>query len=294
MDWEKLESFEQVARLLSFSKAADNRHVSQSTISKHISALEAELGVKLFDRHGNTICLSPAGRQLARDVPAYINQYRFIESSLKTLSADFSSKLTIGVGHFEFSLFTPVLTRFVTKNPTSNVAYMYYSYSRLVSNCRTNSCDFGVGNHLCAASLDNMEVHTLYQERWVVAAREDSPFWQMPEDDQACLRDQLIITTYNNEFEPVRPHCLGNHLRQKAFIYSNCFVTIEAMLEAGLGVALIPEGLCPLLAANVRSKDILRRPLYVPVSVFFNPLNHNPSLRDLIDCCKEMYPNADW
>ncbi len=59
-----LKAFLAVARLLSFSRAADRLHYAQSSISAQILALEEELGVRLFDRLGRRILLTQAGEQL--------------------------------------------------------------------------------------------------------------------------------------------------------------------------------------------------------------------------------------
>jgi len=65
MDFPRLAVFQAVARRLSFSQAADDLHLSQPAVSKHIRNLEAELGVTLFHRPGNRVELTDAGRFLA-------------------------------------------------------------------------------------------------------------------------------------------------------------------------------------------------------------------------------------
>jgi DNA-binding transcriptional LysR family regulator len=53
-----------VARQLSFRRAAADLHLSQPAVSKHIQQLEAELGLALFERRGNRVALTEAGRML--------------------------------------------------------------------------------------------------------------------------------------------------------------------------------------------------------------------------------------
>ncbi len=65
MDFPRLTVFQAVAHRLSFSQAADDLHLSQPAVSKHIRQLEIELGVKLFYRAGNRVELTDAGRILA-------------------------------------------------------------------------------------------------------------------------------------------------------------------------------------------------------------------------------------
>ncbi len=61
MDFRRLEAFYKVYELRSFSKAGKELFLSQPTISAHVASLEAELGVKLFDRLGRTIMPTQAG-----------------------------------------------------------------------------------------------------------------------------------------------------------------------------------------------------------------------------------------
>lgn len=65
MDFQRLAVFRAVARHLSFSRAADELHLSQPAVSKHIQQLEAELGVRLFHRLGKRVELTDAGRVVA-------------------------------------------------------------------------------------------------------------------------------------------------------------------------------------------------------------------------------------
>ena len=69
MTFRQLEYFLEVARTLNFSKAAENLFVSQSTLSKAIAMLEAELGAVLFVRDRHKVSLTPAGAVLATNLP---------------------------------------------------------------------------------------------------------------------------------------------------------------------------------------------------------------------------------
>src|SRR5215469_4768047 len=61
---DQLETFVQVARARSFSRAAILLDLAQPTLSGRIAALESELGAQLFERHGHTLALTEAGRTL--------------------------------------------------------------------------------------------------------------------------------------------------------------------------------------------------------------------------------------
>lgn len=65
-----LRSFDAVARRLSFSKAAEELHVTPGAVSQQISSLESLLSVRLFDRTRRSVSLTGAGNRMLPDVQA--------------------------------------------------------------------------------------------------------------------------------------------------------------------------------------------------------------------------------
>lgn len=66
MDFKQIEAFISVAKYKSFSKAANSVFLSQPAISSHISTLEKELSVQLFDRTSKEVLLTPAGNSFLK------------------------------------------------------------------------------------------------------------------------------------------------------------------------------------------------------------------------------------
>jgi DNA-binding transcriptional LysR family regulator len=64
MDWDKLRIFHAAAEAGSFTHAGDSLHMSQSAVSRQVSALETDLGVKLFHRHARGLILTEQGELL--------------------------------------------------------------------------------------------------------------------------------------------------------------------------------------------------------------------------------------
>src|SRR6201993_4907796 len=79
-----LRAFEAAARQMSFSKAADELHVTPAAISHQIHALEQDLGVKLFHRLNRSIELTPSARVL---LPGLTEAFAGIQSSVRRLRA---------------------------------------------------------------------------------------------------------------------------------------------------------------------------------------------------------------
>lgn len=93
----QLKTFETVARRLSFSRAADELHLSQPAVSTQIKHLEQHAGVPLFEQLGKRIFLTPAGQEMVRHTRAIIERFRAVEEALVRLKGGTGSCLNIGV-----------------------------------------------------------------------------------------------------------------------------------------------------------------------------------------------------
>jgi DNA-binding transcriptional LysR family regulator len=118
MDFLRLSVFRAVARQQSFSRAADDLYLSQPAVSKHIRQLEAELGVRLFQRLGNRVELTDAGRILldyAQRVSVLTEEVRHVLAELEGLQR---GHLRVGASTTAGLYLLPeVLARFQKKYP---------------------------------------------------------------------------------------------------------------------------------------------------------------------------------
>ena len=76
MNLERLEYFAAVAENLNFTRAAEDCHVAQTAISRHIAALESEVGCKLFYRTNRAVELTPAGKAFYSEILPMLEHYR--------------------------------------------------------------------------------------------------------------------------------------------------------------------------------------------------------------------------
>ena len=90
------EVFIAVAENLSFSKAAEELFISQPAVTKHIKELESKLNIALFERAGNKISLTKAGKLTYRYLRQIKQQYRELEFELGRLGDVFKGHLRIG------------------------------------------------------------------------------------------------------------------------------------------------------------------------------------------------------
>jgi DNA-binding transcriptional LysR family regulator len=83
MEMKQVKYFLTVAEQGSFSAAADNLYISQSSLSKQIMALEKELGVELFDRSKRSIALTEAGEAFRKHAYLINEEYKVMLTNLK-------------------------------------------------------------------------------------------------------------------------------------------------------------------------------------------------------------------
>ena len=82
MDWDKLRIFHAVALSKSLTRAGETLNLSQSAVSRQISALEEKMGIALFHRHARGLVLSEQGEILMRAVSEMVTKLQQTEITL--------------------------------------------------------------------------------------------------------------------------------------------------------------------------------------------------------------------
>jgi len=81
-----LNGFEAAARLLSFTKAGEELHLTQSAVSRQIQELEEQLGVRLFERRHRALVLTEAGQQLFSAAAQVLATMRLVTDRVRASS----------------------------------------------------------------------------------------------------------------------------------------------------------------------------------------------------------------
>lgn len=95
MDFRQLETFIEVVKLKSFSKAADKLFITQPTVTNHIQNLEKELGTLLINRMGKKISLTQAGTLLYTNALNIINSFEMTKFELEVFKGHIQGNLDI-------------------------------------------------------------------------------------------------------------------------------------------------------------------------------------------------------
>lgn len=92
----RLKVFLSVAKNLSFTKASQELFVSQPAITKHIQELETCYQARLFDRQGNKISLTEAGKLLQEHSEKILEDYKRLEYEMHLLHNEYIGDLKLG------------------------------------------------------------------------------------------------------------------------------------------------------------------------------------------------------
>ncbi len=125
MDWDKLRVFHAVAEAGSFTHAGDTLNLSQSAVSRQISALEEALQVPLFHRHARGLILTEQGEQLNRTVREVFAKLAMTEALLTESKERPTGRLKVTTTFgFGVSWLAPRLSRFLDAYPDVTVSLL--------------------------------------------------------------------------------------------------------------------------------------------------------------------------
>lgn len=115
-----LRPFEAAARLESFSRAAEELHLTHGAVSRQVRALEDHVGVALFSRHGKRVALTPEGRAFAERIRSALAEIALAADALASRGRD--PRLTVSVlPSFASRWLMPRLIRFMEAHPKIEV-----------------------------------------------------------------------------------------------------------------------------------------------------------------------------
>jgi len=145
MDFDQLETFLEVARHASFSRAAERRFRTQPAISAQIRALEEEVGARLFDRSGGKVSLTAAGKEFQKYVEVTLEARREIVAHLAEMEHVPRGELTVGANEGTCLYVLPeVFAEFKKQYEGVAVNINRSESTKILESIIDNSVDFGV------------------------------------------------------------------------------------------------------------------------------------------------------
>jgi len=242
MDWDKLRIFHAAAEAGSFTHAAEALHLSQSAVSRQVSALEQELGAPLFHRHARGLSLTEQGellRQTAEDVLVKLNS---VESMLADTLAEPSGELRIttpaGLGA---TWLAPRLREFIERYPKIQLQLLLRDQELDLSK---READVGIWLH--APSQKDLILRRLFTVHFHVYGSRDYLEARGAPQTLADLDTHAIITYGGIPFPRRGINWLETAGRngqtpRKPIMRINSMDGIKRVVKRGMGLAVLPD-----------------------------------------------------
>jgi LysR family transcriptional regulator, low CO2-responsive transcriptional regulator len=145
MDFDQLESFYEVARHASFSRAAEKRFRTQPAISSQIRGLEEEVGAKLLDRSGGKVSLTAAGKAFLKYVEETLDARKAMLVAIAETERVPRGEIIVGANEGTCLHILPeVFAHFKKQYPDVSVSIKRADYAKVLESVIDNSVDFGV------------------------------------------------------------------------------------------------------------------------------------------------------
>ncbi len=144
MDFEQLETFLEVARRSSFSRAAEKRFRTQPAISSQIRALEEEVGAKLLDRSGGKVSITAAGKLFQKYAEETLEARKAVLTAIAETERVPRGEIVVGANEGTCLHILPeVFAEFKKQYPDVAVNITRADYSKILESVIDNSVDFG-------------------------------------------------------------------------------------------------------------------------------------------------------
>lgn len=246
-----LVGFEAAARLLSFTQAAAELHLTQSAISRQVQALEEQLGVALFERRHRALLLTEAGQLLLRSTAEALRNLEQTTRRIRGLNSTRALTVTTVVSFASLWL-VPRLPRFRAQYPLADVRIA--ADNRIVDLSRER---IDVAIRYCAPDRAPQQAQKLFGEEVVPMCsprllKDRTRPLRKPEDlrHHTLLHDDFMDATPWLEWQTwLESHGLEQLTPAADLRFSLYDQMIQAALD-GQGVAL---GRLPLLAQLIES-----------------------------------------
>ncbi|ABF11230.1 LysR family transcriptional regulator, low CO2-responsive transcriptional regulator [Cupriavidus metallidurans] len=140
----QLKVFETVARHLSFSRAAEELHLTQPAVSTQVRQLELHVGLPLFEQLGKRIYLTPAGTEMLHYSRCIIQQFREAEDAMAQLKGISGGRLNVAVISAGDYFFPRLLAEFMNRHESVTLNLAVHNREELLHQLAGNLTDLAV------------------------------------------------------------------------------------------------------------------------------------------------------
>lgn len=259
MELRVLRYFLTVAKEQSFTKAAEQLHITQPTLSRQISGLEEELETVLFNRNGRNITLTDEGLLLKRRALEIIDLEDKIVEEFKENEDVVDGVITIGCGEFAaVETLAKIIKGYKRKYPMVQIALHTGTADNVLEMMNKGLIDIGL--FLEPTNTENLDyIRIKDSDWWVVGMRPDDPLAEKEYITKEDLLNLPLILPERYSVQSELANWFGKDFEKLNIAFtSNLGTNAGVMAINGLGYPVSIRG----AAKYWRSDLIVQKKLY--------------------------------
>lgn len=239
----RLQVFHTVARLLSFTKAAETLHMTQPAVTFQIRQLEEFFNTRLFDRTHNRINLTAAGERVFEYADRILDLYSEMDNRVREMTGDVSGILIIGASTTIAEYVLPsLLGEFKQMHESIKIRLNVSNSLGVVHMVENNTVDVGIVES--PISNKNLAVEVCWHDQLVFICRPDHPLAKKSAINPESLKNLPFVMREEGSgtLEFIRNHLTENGISLNEYNISLEVGSPEAVksaVEAGLGISIV-------------------------------------------------------
>jgi len=241
MNLSGLRYFLALAEIGSFTRAAERLNVTQPTLSMAIARLEAQLGVRLFERDRRRASLTPAGQRFVGRAQTMMSEWR--QAQRDFAAAVPSRRLRLGlIPSLPRGIASEMARRLVGLYGPADLEITEGGVAGLAGRLRQGKLDIAV--ILSDDATGDLPNHALLREPYRLAIAATHVLATRERCSAADLADLAFLVRQRCEVADAARRIFAEHgVRPRLLLRSPCEETVADMVVAGLGAAFLPESL---------------------------------------------------
>lgn len=294
MRLEHLREFIVLAELCNFTKASEQLFVTQSALTRHIAALESEMGVRLLDRTTRGVALTPMGRRSYQVFSDMLAHYDSLLGDVSSYLSGLSGTLRVGMLYYAIADYcSPVLDAFSQRHPNIEVKLESGQPRDIERWLRERTIDVGLQTVPPSDQDDDQGFLEIERLPYVALVRPDHPFARRASIAASELAEEKVVVYGHDK---VITSCIMQSLELSGVRPA---ATVDAGQVDGTPLSVIRENAVGVVAANLRSTytglaavDIADETMRASVGYAYRRSNDNPVLAAFLHTVAEVFPDT--
>ncbi|AWM91793.1 LysR family transcriptional regulator [Pseudomonas sp. 31-12] len=293
IDLRRLRYFLLVSDELHFGRAAARLHIAQPPLTRQISALEADLGFRLFDRSTRNVRLTSEGRHFLPYARAVLEQVDLTASITSKLAAGSAGHLAVGyASSIALSdIFSQTIQTFCSAYPDVQLTVEEGASSTQWSQLIEGRLDIGMSRMQPPADDAEIQAICLDNEPLVAAIASDSPLTRKEQVTLADLSAYPLIafpTDYGSGLNEI----IEALYRRQALIplpapKGKQITSIIALVAAGRGVAVVPQCTQTLVKRGVTYRPLAEPGATAPLLILTRKRERSPLVKAFVETIEQ-------